>query len=582
MKKKRFFSVLFVMIAFLFLLLPLAFAENSSAVNIIADGKDGEFTWTLDSAGVLTVAGKGTTLPESFCIGDYSNPGEWYNYTNDIKELVIDCEIAYLNNIGMKVCSNLTALTIKGVKALPDGSYSNGVFSNCNKLQIVTLGSGVKELGAYTFHGCSDLQNVYLGSDVLRIGNSAFGLCRKLESVIFSSGDVTIEKSGFAFCGNNQDYDLIITIPNGKTVIMEDAFHYSDATVYFLGDIPDIQGELNMYTSGKVVCYYPCDNETWDTTLPITAEWHKNHVFSTGTPTIYDGNYHLDYKCEICKEADRAELDFITCAGAAFSVTQSGVPVNYTVSTTDGAKVNELGTSSTGVWINNELVNGKAFYKFSMDEPGFHKLIFKTENSASKTFLIYLRSHEWNSGVVTSPANCKNEGVKTFTCSLCKSTRTESIPQTTNHVWNNGIETKAATTDSEGEITITCHVCGATKKETTPKLCKHDWGKGTIFIPASFTEAGKMEYTCSLCGEKMWTVIPKLEVKSLPGDVDGDGKLSAADARLALRKSVGLEDYKDGSDEFIACDVDFDGKVSAADARLILRASVGLEDPKNW
>lgn len=91
-----------------------------------------------------------------------------------------------------------------------------------------------------------------------------------------------------------------------------------------------------------------------------------------------------------------------------------------------------------------------------------------------------------------------------------------------------------------------------------------------------------MEYTCSLCGEKMWTVIPKLEVKSLPGDVDGDGKLSAADARLALRKSVGLEDYMDGSDEFIACDVDFDGKVSAADARLILRASVGLEDPKNW
>lgn len=66
------------------------------------------------------------------------------------------------------------------------------------------------------------------------------------------------------------------------------------------------------------------------------------------------------------------------------------------------------------------------------------------------------------------------------------------------------------------------------------------------------------------------------------GDVDGDKKVSAADARLALRRSVGLEDYKEGSNEFLACDVDHDGKVSAADARLILRASVGLEDPKAW
>lgn len=66
------------------------------------------------------------------------------------------------------------------------------------------------------------------------------------------------------------------------------------------------------------------------------------------------------------------------------------------------------------------------------------------------------------------------------------------------------------------------------------------------------------------------------------GDVDGDGNISAADARLALRRSVGLETYEEGSPAFLACDVDLDGNVSAADARLILRASVGLEDPKTW
>ncbi|MBQ6066252.1 MAG: dockerin type I repeat-containing protein [Clostridia bacterium] len=66
--------------------------------------------------------------------------------------------------------------------------------------------------------------------------------------------------------------------------------------------------------------------------------------------------------------------------------------------------------------------------------------------------------------------------------------------------------------------------------------------------------------------------------KSAPaGDVDGDGKVSSADARLALRASVGLEKYAKGSAQFTAADADKDGKITSADARLILRASVGLE-----
>ena len=57
-------------------------------------------------------------------------------------------------------------------------------------------------------------------------------------------------------------------------------------------------------------------------------------------------------------------------------------------------------------------------------------------------------------------------------------------------------------------------------------------------------------------------------------DVDGNGEIQAADARLALRASVSLETlegvYK------TAADTDGDGAVKAADARTILRRSVGL------
>ncbi len=67
------------------------------------------------------------------------------------------------------------------------------------------------------------------------------------------------------------------------------------------------------------------------------------------------------------------------------------------------------------------------------------------------------------------------------------------------------------------------------------------------------------------------------------GDVDGNGKLTAADARLTLRASVQLENYEEGSCYYQASNIDkVNPKITAADARLILRASVELEDPKNW
>ncbi len=63
------------------------------------------------------------------------------------------------------------------------------------------------------------------------------------------------------------------------------------------------------------------------------------------------------------------------------------------------------------------------------------------------------------------------------------------------------------------------------------------------------------------------------------GDVDGDGSITAADARLALRASVKLETLTDAQTK--AADVDGQPGITAADARLILRASVKLEELKD-
>lgn len=60
------------------------------------------------------------------------------------------------------------------------------------------------------------------------------------------------------------------------------------------------------------------------------------------------------------------------------------------------------------------------------------------------------------------------------------------------------------------------------------------------------------------------------------GDVDGDGKLTAADVRLAQRAAVGLEKLNDAQRK--AADIDGDGEITAADVRRILRKSVGLDE----
>lgn len=60
------------------------------------------------------------------------------------------------------------------------------------------------------------------------------------------------------------------------------------------------------------------------------------------------------------------------------------------------------------------------------------------------------------------------------------------------------------------------------------------------------------------------------------GDTDCDGKVAAADARLALRIAAGLDSASAAVES--AADADRNGKVTAADARAILRVAANMEE----
>ena len=156
----------------------------------------------------------------------------------------------------------------------------------------------------------------------------------------------------------------------------------------------------------------------------------------------------------------------------------------------------------------------------------------------------------------------------------------ENCSVTNNHTWDAGWVTKEATCGAEGEKTYTCAVCGAEKTELLPKTDDHRWNAGTVTAEPTADAAGEKILTCTVCGATKTVSIPKTSFpgteERMRGDVDGDGSVTPADARLALRASVRLEIYGEGTPAAIAADYDADGAITSADARLILRRSVGL------
>ena len=218
----------------------------------------------------------------------------------------------------------------------------------------------------------------------------------------------------------------------------------------------------------------------------------------------------------------------------------------------------------------------------------------RTEHVAKST------NHIWASGIVTTPATCAAAGVKTFTCTVCGATKTEPVAKTTNHTWNAGVVTTQPTVTSEGVKTFTCTVCGATKTEKIAKLTPTAINtptvkevSGSVYAAPQLTAAdvvkaagtgakilkadGKELKSGEKVGSGMTLVKPDgtKETIIVKGDNDGDGSVTASDARYALRTAVKLE--TPNTWEKNASEVDGQDGISASDARMILRAAVKLE-----
>ena len=101
-----------------------------------------------------------------------------------------------------------------------------------------------------------------------------------------------------------------------------------------------------------------------------------------------------------------------------------------------------------------------------------------------------------------------------------------------NHVWDNGTVTKAAACTEDGVLTYTCTVCGASKTEVIP-AAGHDTELRGV-KSATCTEDGFTgDLVCKSCG----TVVTPGEVIPAAGhtDADGDGKCDVCGAEVGTQ-----------------------------------------------
>jgi DNA-directed RNA polymerase subunit RPC12/RpoP len=151
--------------------------------------------------------------------------------------------------------------------------------------------------------------------------------------------------------------------------------------------------------------------------------------------------------------------------------------------------------------------------------------------SVCSIIMVNKENHSWNGGVITTSPTCTATGIRTYTCTVCGRTRTETVaalghsPKSSyqnnasqhwkicsrcsaittakaNHNWNGGTVTSSATCTSAGNRKYTCKTCGRTKNESIAAL-GHNNNGGVLVRQATCTTGGLIVYSCTRCGAEL-------------------------------------------------------------------------------
>ena len=322
-------------------------------------------------------------------------------------------------------------LIISGTGAMTDYSWCKDPSAPWGvQFKSVVIESGVTSIGDSAFYG-SSLTSITIPDSVTSIGDYAFGR-GSLTSIAIPDSVTSIGECAFEFCNLTS-----ITIPDSVTSIGDNAFYGSSLTSIA---IPD-----NVTNIGEGV-FCDCTNLADDDGFVIVRNVLCGYFGKDADVAVPTGVTRID-KAAFAGCSSLASItipDSITSIGReAFSgcsnlmsitipsgVTSIGNHAFYNCSSLTSVEIpDSVASIGSNAFYNCTAL--KNVYYSSCSEAKWNSISIQSGNDDLKNAAMHYSDHRWDEGVITKPATRTEEGEKTFTCAICRTIRTETIPALT-------------------------------------------------------------------------------------------------------------------------------------------------------
>ena len=389
--------------------------------------------------------------------------------------------VTSIGRYGIAMCSKLTGMSIpKGVTGigdfglagngltavtLPDGlqSLGRGAFDSCASLTNTTLPAAITAVPGKCFADCTKLLNVKYAGTVTAIGDLAFESCKALTAAPIPETVTTIDKAAFTGCTALTD----VTIPAGVSTIPEDCFRGCTA----LADI-DLPGTVthvghNAFTD----CAALKDVRCYGAAPAVEPGNSEAHSFEPATVTIHYNpamNWTLDAdgKWQGYTVSDKG-----ACLHADYGTTERTTPATCgkagrvdTICSNCGEVVSTRELPPTGA---HDWDGGTVTTAPTETTPGVRTFTCRGCDQTRTEAIPATGAHDYRFTKNVAPT-CTDGGYDLYTCSGCGATEKRNLTDAAGHKWDNGTVTTAPTETTPGVRTFTCTVCSQTRTETIP------------------------------------------------------------------------------------------------------------------
>ena len=224
---------------------------------------------------------------------------------------------------------------------------------------------------------------------------------------------------------------------------------------------------------------------------------YEGHPYTSATKTGNYNRFHAYYSTKTPSEADWNDVSddsyrFDDCTLCSDSKWYFAVPIyaqkhtTYTIGSGWGAWTDWSSTKATAS--TTREVKTASMYRFTAAAMTSHRFVSGVCSVCGDAC-----NHNYTSKVTTAPT-CLGTGIKTYTCSTCGKSYTETVAAT-GHKYTSKVT--AATCTVPGFTMYTCSGCNHSYSETIPATGHNYTSK--ITTAATCTTAGVKTFTCSGC-----------------------------------------------------------------------------------